>query len=659
MDTMLEPTIPYPYKYTPLALGEIRLVKLLPYSGNETDPISCQLFHFSIDNLPTYQALSYTWDNEVPSALPSRHRIYVDDKTLEIMPNLEAFLLSHRLQHSTPESQTDYPLIWIDAICINQDDLVERVQQIRMMCRLYSGLSRLIVWLGSDDEDSKIAIQFLKTIAQKIGQEGEESLKPWAEELASSPDFVPVYFAVRKFFCRSWFARSWIVQEYVLGSRAFTVFQCGSDFLAREEMESWHKFRGSYHWMAWKDAPHFASSASLRNRISFSEGHIRWTALSLACRYQSIIKFGQFKSTLLYWLSLIRAQEATDPRDKIYSALGLLEACQTQGHLEVIEFEPLIIDYEASLQDIYSSVVRSIVLATKSLFILLSCIERGPSIQRTWTPDWSVHVICPGFFGTVAAHYYEASSKVPFCAAADTDATAIFSEDLTTMMVRGFVWDTVRILSPLPVQVDQPIISLPPSVSLAKIFVEFCLMMLQEETTQRIYGGEGVRRSIWRSLLSKEEGRQDLENRMIVLGIDDKLVPNPYTSKDEEGEEHKGRDMELQGSRGSTPAHPQAYPSSNYTAKLFTPKFLARFENRGLATDNLFLTTRGYIGKDVTSGHVQAGDLICVLLGCPVPVALRKVGDKYEFVRSVWLDGIMYGEALNGENVELRNFELC
>jgi hypothetical protein len=61
------------------------------------------------------------------------------------------------------------------------------------------------------------------------------------------------------------------------------------------------------------------------------------------------------------------------------------------------------------------------------------------------------------------------------------------------------------------------------------------------------------------------------------------------------------------------------------------------------------------------SKQLQVGDLICVLLGCPVPVALRQVGTHYEFIRSVYVDGIMFGgamEAMERGEVELEDFEL-
>jgi hypothetical protein len=43
--------------------------------------------------------------------------------------------------------------LWIDAICINQADLDERKQQVQLMRDVYSGASRVVVWLREKVKD--------------------------------------------------------------------------------------------------------------------------------------------------------------------------------------------------------------------------------------------------------------------------------------------------------------------------------------------------------------------------------------------------------------------------------------------------------------------------------------------------------------------------
>jgi hypothetical protein len=141
---------------------------------------------------------------------------------------------------------------------------------------------------------------------------------------------------------------------------------------------------------------------------------------------------------------------------------------------------------------------------------------------------------------------------------------------------------------------------------------------------------------LWRAFLlpfSGEPARLRSEDEFIALGLNE--ISNPDT----QGLHRQESDEEF---------------------ILYTPRLLEVLGNNIHECDRLFLTSRNFIGKDF-SYELQPGDLICVLLGCPVPVALRRVGTHYEFIRSVYLDGIMLGEAMEalerGE-VELEDFEL-
>lgn len=53
-------------------------------------------------------------------------------------------------------------ILWIDAICINQNDHEERSSQVAMMSLVYTGASQVCVWIGEDDVESMMALQFIK-----------------------------------------------------------------------------------------------------------------------------------------------------------------------------------------------------------------------------------------------------------------------------------------------------------------------------------------------------------------------------------------------------------------------------------------------------------------------------------------------------------------
>lgn len=58
--------------------------------------------------------------------------------------------------------------LWIDAICINQEDLDERSEQVVHMLQIYKNASRVIVWLGNEFEDSHLGMMSMKYLDEKI-----------------------------------------------------------------------------------------------------------------------------------------------------------------------------------------------------------------------------------------------------------------------------------------------------------------------------------------------------------------------------------------------------------------------------------------------------------------------------------------------------------
>jgi len=68
--------------------------------------------------------------------------------------NLEAALRQLKDKHITR--------IWVDAVCINQDDRQERSIQVRNMKQIYSKAERVIAWLGEESENSSRVIKSMK-----------------------------------------------------------------------------------------------------------------------------------------------------------------------------------------------------------------------------------------------------------------------------------------------------------------------------------------------------------------------------------------------------------------------------------------------------------------------------------------------------------------
>ncbi|PSR85543.1 heterokaryon incompatibility protein-domain-containing protein [Coniella lustricola] len=115
-----------------------RFIQIEPAS-NDNDPIVCKLVHSSFRARPVYQALSYRWGD-----MKETKNITVNGAALPVGMNLMGALrFLRRLQEPSGSR-----LIWIDAICINQNDDFEKARQVGLMGQIYFRAAKVIVWLG-------------------------------------------------------------------------------------------------------------------------------------------------------------------------------------------------------------------------------------------------------------------------------------------------------------------------------------------------------------------------------------------------------------------------------------------------------------------------------------------------------------------------------
>jgi hypothetical protein len=162
-----------PYKYVPLTSGEetfqIGVVKIL--LGNPRSPITCGLKHVTLQRVKdspnpsqlAFDALSYVW-GDTNDRLP----ILIDGKELLIIRNL--WLALYQLRESFTADPMTQGMFWIDAICIDQTNLDERSHQVRLMAVIYSQARQVVVWLGEEDKDSRIALHFMLKIKRKLDE---------------------------------------------------------------------------------------------------------------------------------------------------------------------------------------------------------------------------------------------------------------------------------------------------------------------------------------------------------------------------------------------------------------------------------------------------------------------------------------------------------
>lgn len=317
------------YAYSPLKDGEIRVLDLL--HGQQSDPIECTLRVVDVNNYTDYTAISYVWGTE-----PWSRTIRVDGTTMPISPNLGAALLQIRLSsNSIPDQEDDFYSmfeaertncppsrgeadidqgvlrLWIDAICINQADLNERVCQVMLMDRIYSNANRLLIWLGSEGDDSSKAIELINTLDARHFQYNQEEELERIENCRSSASFQEACIALGALFDRPWFSRCWILQEYILGFRGTNgIFQCGPNRAQCAKLENIHRFFSD-------------------EELSPSVDIILRSAIDKMAVFSYLrVNYRKSHSPTTHLANLLhqsRKAASTDPRDRIYSILGILQ----------------------------------------------------------------------------------------------------------------------------------------------------------------------------------------------------------------------------------------------------------------------------------------------------------------------------------------------
>lgn len=200
-----------PYRYTALAdHSHTRL--LVIKAGQDDEPIQCSMQEMDIDDPPSYTALSYTWGTS-----GGNKTIDVDGQSFMITDNLWHALLHIRL--------VDQLLtIWIDALCINQDDMDERNHVVRRMKDIYERANGILAWLGPESHNGAASLLAMANIydhyvrlvdkfgTRKAALQHMLDHKAWAGEEqieAASKQ----WWSVERLFSRTWFHRMWIVQE--------------------------------------------------------------------------------------------------------------------------------------------------------------------------------------------------------------------------------------------------------------------------------------------------------------------------------------------------------------------------------------------------------------------------------------------------------------
>lgn len=296
------------YQYRPLDVGknEIRLLTVChakDIAGEESVlRVLCELTHHQLGpntTHPIYSALSYVW-----GSLSDTVDIYLNSHITPVTRNLY-----EALQQLGGES---CGFIWVDALCINQQDMTERTNQVLRMAEIYSGAKLVISWLGITQVDDGAVFGLIHRLWR-------ETVDRWypREELARQSidnlEWVKACQAMGRFCQLPYWRRTWIIQEVAL-ARNLEVrsgrFRCLGDWLFNAVDVSPFGTWGTQRTENWE------------NVLTGDEYDAMQTVRGLRNVKESMKNNGQPLLHHLWMASLMRS-EATDLRDRVYGMLGL------------------------------------------------------------------------------------------------------------------------------------------------------------------------------------------------------------------------------------------------------------------------------------------------------------------------------------------------
>lgn len=365
----------------------------------------------------SYMALSYVWGEPNFTDV-----ILIEGKRLAITNSLGAALRRLRPPAGHPPLR-----IWVDQICINQRDTVERNNQVRLMHAIFRDASRVLVWLGTDSEGHAARAFQIANALRSIFD--DKLLASLCKAKGANFDWIPAenWKSLRELSKLQWFRRAWIPQE--IGTEADAVVHWGAESIGWEILHDAMKKLEVQGWELRKKYKIDTSSVTLlfRRFVEQPPDAKGWIA----------------QHSFIYQLCLSARNTATDPRDYVFSQLGHYSAWIEPE--EALIIQP---DYDNSVAAVYHEIAIRALSVDDTLMLLNAVSDNGETrpplpgskLLPSWVPRWDA-----GRFHSLIGHpgRYRASGATKSWITKDS-----FEDNYETLVVKGLVVDTIDKITP-------------------------------------------------------------------------------------------------------------------------------------------------------------------------------------------------------------------
>ena len=613
------------YKKLDYENTQIRILKLYPASIKRAD-IQCILEIVTLeqdsDNNPIYEALSYTWGDSF-----EKREIFLNGHKFQVTLNLDTALRYLRLCD-------EIRWLWVDAVCINQNDPDEKQMQIGKMVNIYREASQILVWLGHSDKDIRKAMYFLEEVNDYVEKTTrKERIVQKVSKILRKSGYKS---GLRKLFNKPWWSRVWVVQEVVVAKEPPLV-GCG---------HVWIDFSAVQTAMIG-----LAFNSNIATHLSLAGNAVNHLALAVNSFKDDSKRETRSLDRLLIATSDRGASEA---RNKIFALSGIVADDRWAAAMP---------DYNEPCEMVFQkTMVYLLKEATNSNFLIHSLNQKTMGVP-SWCvdfshPDWAqysnrlpwpngtVMEMASGLPKSNINHYVKEGmleiqgstigcikhTEVSSCAGlgfTNKNSAEMFEESskerieiLFLLMAFNAINDAKRFH--------------------AIVNEAFKLRFEEQQVVEMIAAGD-----IWKMLNSGHS------------------LPLGPTASELNDEADLPRDYsELQSFSDWA-----FLPFSNETDALLPWSFdywqrmiyiIFHIARSSLIGHTLFTTKNGYIGNAPTAvSAIKKGDIVCILHGCSVAAILRQCGDAYRIVTFTYIADLMEDELSDVLEDCTQTFRLC
>ncbi len=591
------------FKYEPLHPSDESIRILILDPGPWAAPIHCRLEHTKLSENREYEALSYVWGDPTTQEIIRLH-----DYDHVVTVNLEIAL--RYLRYEDAERH-----LWVDALCINQQDLKERSDQVKKMGKIYGGAQIVVAWTGVANEDSNEAISLMKNLPHFGGRypnpfEWMQSfgtsefdispLKAWC----SRQNWAPLW----NFFDREYWTRIWILQELLRGgphganASGLCLIMCGHEYLnicyyeVTCEIISSISMRYGAEFMLEKIEP----IVSLQLQGLASPGLIMHKAM-LDCVLHS--------SKSLGWILRSGGTgrlNATDERDKVHAILGLAPD----------RYQAFPVDYTKPLTEMAMDLVQFLVQEDGNLNSLLG--SRELISEPSWIPELSL---------STASSCWD-TDAYSFRAGGVGKPVVEFNRTSKTLHAQGIMVGRLHSVIEGPHAAHGAQSSSVSDLVDKTGFGQFDKQIYEFGCTLSEEDGE----TLWRTLILSHDHSG--------------LAPTPAP--------------ENFGPIYANLYAPELIKPGNDGLPLNFQRLFPFFQSveKTVPSRCFFTTEDGEMGLGPYPAKI--GDLAVMLYGADFILVLRERGAQYELIGDAYVHGIMNGELATGDNkVNSRVFDIC